>query len=136
VIFEPLDFIARLAALVAKPRVNLTRFHRVFAPNSEHRALVTPAKRDRGNKAEVADETPTQRRATITWAQRFKHVFNIDIETCSVFGVCMKLIASIEDPVVIKQILDHPMHKSQASDPGTLPESREPPIGLRSGLFD
>lgn len=38
VIFEPLDFIARLAALVPKPRVNLTRFHGVFAPNSRHRA--------------------------------------------------------------------------------------------------
>jgi hypothetical protein len=32
-IFEPLDFIARLAALVPKPRVNLTRFHGLFAPN-------------------------------------------------------------------------------------------------------
>ena len=32
VIFEPLDFIARLAALVPRPRVNLTRFHGVFAP--------------------------------------------------------------------------------------------------------
>jgi len=31
VIFEPLDFIARLAALAPKPRVNLTRFHGVFA---------------------------------------------------------------------------------------------------------
>jgi hypothetical protein len=38
VIFEPLDFIARLVALVPKPRVNLTRFHGVFAPNSTHRA--------------------------------------------------------------------------------------------------
>ena len=35
VIFEPLDFIAWLAVLVPKPRVNLTRFHRVFAPNSK-----------------------------------------------------------------------------------------------------
>jgi hypothetical protein len=34
VIVEPLDFIARLAALVPKPRVNLTRFHGVFAPRS------------------------------------------------------------------------------------------------------
>jgi hypothetical protein len=49
-IFESLDFIARLAALVSKPCVNLTRFHGVFAPNSKHRALVTPAKRGRGNK--------------------------------------------------------------------------------------
>ena len=32
VIFEPPDFMARLAALVPKPRVNLTRFHGVFAP--------------------------------------------------------------------------------------------------------
>jgi len=33
------DFIAKLAALVPRPRVNLTRFHGVFAPNSKHRAL-------------------------------------------------------------------------------------------------
>ena len=45
VIFEPLDFIARLAALVPKPRVNLIRFHVFFAPNSRYRAAVTPAKR-------------------------------------------------------------------------------------------
>ena len=45
-----MDFIARLAALVPKPRVNLTRFHGVFAPNSKHRALVTPAKRGKGRK--------------------------------------------------------------------------------------
>jgi hypothetical protein len=38
VISEPLDFIARLAALVPNPRVNLTRFHGVFAPNSKYRA--------------------------------------------------------------------------------------------------
>ena len=47
VIFEPLDFIAKLAALVPKPRVNLTRFHGVFAPNSKFRVRVTPAKRGR-----------------------------------------------------------------------------------------
>jgi len=39
VIFEPLDFIARLVTLVPKPRVNLTCFHGVFALNSKQRAL-------------------------------------------------------------------------------------------------
>jgi hypothetical protein len=68
VIFEPMDFIARLAALVPKPRVNLTRFHGVFAPNSKHRALVTKAKRGKGKKANDADEppTPAERRASMT----------------------------------------------------------------------
>lgn len=47
VIFEPLDFIARLVALVPKPRVNLTRLHGVFA-SSKHRVDVTPAKREKG----------------------------------------------------------------------------------------
>jgi len=32
VIFEPLYFISKLVALVPKPRVNLTRFHGVYAP--------------------------------------------------------------------------------------------------------
>jgi hypothetical protein len=132
-IIEPLDFIARLAALVPKPRVNLTRFHGVFAPNSKHRALVTPAKRGR-----VADEpaTPAQRRASMTWAQRLKRVFNIDIETCSACGGAMKVIACIEDPVVIKQILDHLKHKAETSESRALPESRAPPAELPLGLFD
>jgi hypothetical protein len=32
--------IARLAALVPRPRFNLTRFHGVFAPNFKHRARI------------------------------------------------------------------------------------------------
>jgi hypothetical protein len=40
VIFEPLDFMARLAALVPKQRVNPTRFHGVLAPNSKQRVQV------------------------------------------------------------------------------------------------
>jgi hypothetical protein len=64
---EPLDFVAKLAALVLKPRVNLTRYHGVFAPNSKHRALVTPAKQCKGSKLKAPDETqdePAKSRAT------------------------------------------------------------------------
>ena len=45
ILFESLDLIAKLAALAPKPRVNLTRFHCVFAPNSKHRVQVTPVGR-------------------------------------------------------------------------------------------
>lgn len=68
VIFEPLDFLARLAALVPKPRVNLTRFHGVFAPNSKHRALITPAGRGGGSKQankEGDDRSFTERHMAI-----------------------------------------------------------------------
>jgi hypothetical protein len=82
VIFEPLDFVARLAALVPRPRVNLTRFHGVFAPNSKYRALITPAQRGKGRKPQTSDSpiarTPAECHAAMTWAQRLKRVFNID----------------------------------------------------------
>jgi hypothetical protein len=66
VLFEPLDFIARLAALVPKPRVNLTRYHGVFAPNSAHRAQVTKAHRGKGARGQAAaatDDRPRGRSA-------------------------------------------------------------------------
>lgn len=99
VIFEPLDFISRLVALIPKPRVNLTRFHGVFAPNSRYRAMVTPSKRGKGRKTKTAndkqDQTPAERHAAMTWAQRLKRVFDIDIDTCCECGGDVKIIASI-----------------------------------------
>jgi hypothetical protein len=60
---------------VPKPRVNLTRFHGVFAPNNKHRALVTPAKRGKGNKcqenSEADDCTTAKRHAAMAWALKF-----------------------------------------------------------------
>ena len=36
-VFEPLEFLAKLAALVPRPRANLTRYHGVLAPNAKYR---------------------------------------------------------------------------------------------------
>jgi len=65
IVLEPLDLMARLAALVPPPRMHLTRFHGVFAPHSKLRAAVTPAHRGVGAaKQPVADPAqppqPTQ----------------------------------------------------------------------------
>jgi len=129
ILFEPLDFIARLVALVPKPRVNLTRFHGVFAPNSKHRAQVTPAQRGKGRKAhphkQGEEKTPFERRVSMTWAQRLKRVFEIEIETCCECGGDVRVIASIEDPVVISKILDHLGMK--VTQGGQLPQCRAPP---------
>jgi hypothetical protein len=73
-----------LAALVRPPRANLTRFHGVFAPNSRYRARVVPGRKKPLGGKERSDEEATlfERRASMTWAQRLKRVFGIDIETC------------------------------------------------------
>ena len=130
VIFEPLDFIAKLAALVPKPRVNLTRFHGVFAPNSKYRVDVTPpAKRGKGRSyKENEDKTPAQRHQAMTWAQRLKRVFNIDVSVCPQCGGEARVIASIEDQPIIDKILAHLMKKGALPPPPELlPATRASP---------
>ncbi len=99
------------------------RFHGMFAPNSQHRARVTPAKRGKGNQAKAWDETqtPAERRASMTWAQRLKRVFNIYIVTCRACGGAVKVIVCIEDSVVIKQILDHLRENAAINEPTPCP---------------
>jgi hypothetical protein len=43
----------------------------------------------------------------MTWAQRLKRIFGIDIETCAACGGAVRIIACIEDPDVIEKILTH-----------------------------
>jgi hypothetical protein len=100
-----LDFIARLAALVPKPRVNLTRYHGVFAPNSKLRSQVTLSGRGKRNRTAPL-QTPAERHQAMSWAQRLKRVFQLDIQQCACGGQ-LKILASIEDPATINRMLAH-----------------------------
>jgi Putative transposase len=108
IVLEPLDFIARLAALVPPPRVHLTRFHGVFAANAALRAAVTPAGRGAGARRRAAPEQPpTSKEVRLNWARRLKRVFGIEIEQCARCGGRLKVIASIEERELIERILAH-----------------------------
>ena len=58
----------------------------------------------------------------MTMAQRLKRVFSIDIEKCEKCGGPVRIIASIEDPDVIQNILKHLGLDQQES-----PQNRSPP---------
>ncbi len=142
VIFEPLDFMLRLASLVPKPRVNLRRFHGVFAPNHKWRGEITgQAKKQSQAETQTTDvselKTEGERRALMTWAQRLKRVFNIDIEACEACGGKMKVVACIEEPAVIKKILNHLKQTGalKSKRDYLLPESRGPPNFPQTELF-
>ena len=128
-IFEPLDFISKLSALVPVPRVNLTRYHGVFAPNSKHRADIIIKLPDQGNNKDRQSEegvrTKGEKRAAMTWAQCLKRAFKIDIEVCEVCKGAVKVIACVIDPVVINKILSH--LKAKESNQIRLPANRGPP---------
>ncbi len=137
VVFErgglsPLDFMAKLAALVPRPRTNLTRFHGVLAPNSRYRARITPIRSGKVKKPTVNAEADWRQDPDLTagkrkgmcWAQRLKRVFNIEVSICSNCGGSMRIIASIEDPFVISKILCH----LEARRGSQGPENRRPGV--------
>lgn len=113
------------------------RAHGVSAPNSRYRARVTPARRGRGAQHTARTDreeppTPAARRAAMTWAQRLKRVFGIDIQTCAACGGAVRIIACIEDLEVIEKILAH-LDRKTTDSPGWPPLCRAPP---QRGLFD
>ena len=82
-----------------------------------------------------AEESPTNRHAAMTWAQRLKRVFKMAVETCEICGRTMRVIASLEDLAVIKRCLaplgngrgvaQHPEHPPRAPPQLTLPGLKE-----------
>jgi Putative transposase/Transposase zinc-binding domain len=130
-IFEPLDFISKLAALIPAPRVNLIRFHGIFAPNSQHRAAIINQVSD-NKPAEKSERTKGEKHGAMTWAARLKRVFNIDMTICEACGGAVKVVACIDDPGMINKILNY-LQLSQSTQV-MLPVSRAPPVALGFAL--
>ena len=101
--FTPLEFLQRLAALVPRPRLHLTRFHGVLAPNARLRREVLPHK--------AADPEPSmqppRRSARMGWAKLLRRVFRVDLEHCPDCGGDLKLVAAILDGTAVVKILTH-----------------------------
>ena len=63
----------------------------------------------------------------MSWMQRLKRVFAVDIETCRRCGGWLSVIASIEDPELIERIFSHRAAPPQESLPFA---ARAPPPRL------
>ena len=131
--FTAEDFMARLAALVPRPRVNLTRYHGVFAPAHPWRRRITGARAEPGglnarkraaahrcrrgrsddDAASSGDGDVSNKdadfipMAPLSWAERLKHVFGIEITVCPHCGGRLRVIADVTDPEAIGRILEH-----------------------------
>ena len=74
-----------------------------------------------------AAEQPVPKHSAMTWMQRLKRVFAIEIETCRRCGGKLKVLASIEDPALIERILAHVAQRGEAEPPRLPFASRAPP---------
>ena len=119
VIFEPLDLIGKLAALVPPPRFNLLRYHGVLAPASRFRSSVVPsataddeennndhnAKHQHDN-AERQSKSIARHPKNYCWAELMHRVFGFDVLKCGACGGRMRILCAINPPAVIRKILE------------------------------
>jgi len=125
VVFDPLDFIARLAALVPRPRAHQLTYHGVLAPAAEWRDLIVPAG-GRSIRKEPSQEMATRalRPSRSKWAELLQRVFEIDALRCPYCGGKRKLIALLTDGQVVRKIL---AHLGLDTEPPRLAPARAPP---------
>ena len=100
VIFEPIDLIGKLAALVPPPRFNLVRYHGILAPSARWRRRIVPAvSADESNYSSRSDCAVKKREKTAkekngqnanighprnySWAELMKRVFTQPINCMS-----------------------------------------------------
>jgi hypothetical protein len=116
-VFEPLEFLAKLAALAPRPEINLLVYHGVLAPHARWRARVVDYGRAASENVALGPVSDSPGRAGVrgprrprnwTWAALMRRAFAIDVLACARCGGRLRVIATVEDPVAVRQILAAP----------------------------
>jgi len=123
IVFSPLDFIAHLAALVPPPRSNLVRYHGVFAPAAKLRQSAISSSPSEALTRKTKKTNPVRR--NLLWAELMARVFGVNVLRCPKCGGECRVIACIDDPPVIRKILNH---MGLSTEPIELAPARGPPI--------
>jgi len=120
-IFEPLELVEKLAALVPPPRFNLVRYSGILAPSAAWRPLVIPSEpepeiSDRSShpscpaKKQILSENLQKKRAcrprNYSWSELMRRIFSIDVLACPRCGGRMRILCSIHPPEAIHKILE------------------------------
>ncbi len=129
-VFEPLEFLERLAAMTPRPETNLLICHGVLAPRAHWRARgVVYGRRVPEPTASTAPlaagpggtGVKTASPRAWTWAALMHRAFAIDVLACAHCGGRLRLIATLHDPAVIRKILAHLALCHSGQSPGPAP---------------
>ncbi len=113
-VFEPRAFLARLAVLVPRPRVNLVLYYGVLGPRAAWRPEVVPTAASRAPDAPTTDQPSSEAndrasrgRRGWRWADLMRRVFAVDVLACPRCGGRLRLIATLEASDITRRILRH-----------------------------
>jgi len=111
-VFDPVEFLERLAALVPRPRINLVLYYGVLAPRAAWREAVVPSPAAEGVVAQGVGQAYRHsgrvgRRPNRAWAELMERSFGFDVLACPRCTGRMTLVALIRDAAVVGRILRH-----------------------------
>jgi len=125
-VFEPLEFLERLATMTPRPETNLPICHGLLAARARWRAQVVTCGRVEG--APTASTAPPAvgpeglgKKSPArgwSWAALLHRAFAIDVLACPGCGGRLRLIATLRDPAVIRKILEHLGRLPSEQSPG------------------
>jgi hypothetical protein len=118
VVYEPLDLIAKLAALIPRPRKNIVLYHGVLSANAAWRSRVVAYGRaqtsigamDAGATSRAQDyvaEPMPPRCEARQWAELMRRSFGHDLLACAQCGGKLKLVDVVLERIAIRRILSH-----------------------------
>ena len=127
-LFEPIEFMEKLAAIIPRSAVNLVLYHGVLAPHARWRSHVVrygrPAPDVNAREREASPRAAGTPGAG-TWAALMRRVFDLDVLACPRCGGRLRLIATVEDPAVVSKILAHLGLLHPTDSPGPAPPSAD-----------
>jgi hypothetical protein len=127
VVFEPLELVGKLAALVPPPRFNLVRYHGILAPAARWRRDIVP----KSSVVEAGDCPPHSGCATrsakrkppegqgqqephfpsrprnYSWAELMRRVWAVDVLECPRCFGRMRIVAAIHSAEATRRILQY-----------------------------
>jgi hypothetical protein len=131
VVFEPLELLEKLVALIPAPKAHLVRYSGILAPAAKWRALIvheSPTEPESmrelsistmqapaSSTAYVSVETPAaassrspvrRHRRNYTWAELMKRVWALDVLECPRCLGRMRMLAAIHPPDATRKILE------------------------------
>jgi hypothetical protein len=126
VVYDPLDFVAKLAALVPRPHKNLVLYHGVLAANAAWRSRVVAYGRQGGSAGDEpgcagsASDEPARgssRSLRSQWAELMRRSFGFDVLCCARCGGRLRLLGVVLERAVIRKILSHLGLRGESSLP-------------------
>ena len=130
--FEPLEFLEKLAAITPRPQVNLIICHGLLAPRARSRPDVVaygrivpdPPSAAAGGAglASLPDGVGTPHSPRYwRWAELMHRAFELDVLACPRCGGRLRFIGTVHDPGVIQRLLAHLGRPRSGQNPGPAP---------------